>query len=98
LDDLFDLEVGTDTGAYPRALYAPHPVLSGMVTRSGLTTAALFVNALDLAILVVLYLSRGWVVVAFALGGFLISAAYTAPPLRLKKHGLGEPSVLAVWG
>ena len=27
-----------------------------------------------------------------------MSAAYTAPPLRLKKHGLGEPTVLVVWG
>ena len=98
MNDLFDLDVGTDTGNYPRALYAPHPVLSGMVTRSRLTVAALLVNALDLAILVVLYLERGWPVVAFALGGFFVSAAYTAPPLRLKKHGLGEPSVLLVWG
>jgi 1,4-dihydroxy-2-naphthoate octaprenyltransferase len=98
MNDLFDLDVGTDTGAYPRALYAPHPVLSGMVTRSRLTAAALIVNAIDLVILIVLYLQRGWPVVAFALGGFFISAAYTAPPLRLKKHGLGEPSVLVVWG
>src|SRR5437588_3016175 len=98
MNDLFDLDVGTDTGSYPRALYAPHPVLSGMITRSRLTVAALLVNALDLVILVVLYLERGWPVVAFALGGFFVSAAYTAPPLRLKKHGLGEPSVLLVWG
>jgi len=98
MNDLFDLEVGTDTGSYPRALYAPHPVLSGMVTRKRLTTAALLVNVLDLVILAVLYVERGWPVVAFALGGFFISAAYTAPPLRLKKHGLGEPSVLVVWG
>ena len=34
----------------------------------------------------------------FALGGFLLSVAYTAPPLRLKKHGLGEPTVFVVWG
>ena len=27
-----------------------------------------------------------------------VSAAYTAPPLRLKKRGLGEPDVLVVWG
>jgi 1,4-dihydroxy-2-naphthoate octaprenyltransferase len=98
MNDLFDLDVGTDTSGYPRALYAPHPVLSGMVTRKRLTAAVLLVNALDLAILVVLFVERGWPVVAFALGGFFVSAAYTAPPLRLKKHGLGEPSVLLVWG
>jgi 1,4-dihydroxy-2-naphthoate octaprenyltransferase len=98
MNDLFDLEVGADTDAYPRALYAPHPVLSGMISRRGLLTAALAVNVADLAILIVLFGYRGWPVVALALGGFLLSAAYTAPPLRLKKRGLGEPDVLAVWG
>ena len=48
--------------------------------------------------MIVLTVARGWPIVAFALGGFLLSAAYTAPPLRLKKHGLGEPTVLVVWG
>jgi 1,4-dihydroxy-2-naphthoate octaprenyltransferase len=98
MNDLFDLEVGADTETYPRALYAPHPVLSGMITRRGLLVVALAVNVMDLAILVTLYRARGWPVVAFALGGFLLSVAYTAPPLRLKKHGLGEPTVLVVWG
>jgi 1,4-dihydroxy-2-naphthoate octaprenyltransferase len=98
MNDLFDLEVGTDSAQYPRALYAPHPVLSGMITRARLLRAALVVNVIDLGILVALFWARGWPVVAFALGGFLLSAAYTAPPLRLKKHGLGEPTVLIVWG
>jgi 1,4-dihydroxy-2-naphthoate polyprenyltransferase len=98
MNDLFDLEVGADSDSYPRALYAPHPVLSGTITRRGLLTSAVVVNALDLAILVVLFVARGWPMVAFALGGFLLSVAYTAPPLRLKKHGLGEATVLVVWG
>lgn len=98
MNDLFDLEVGSDSESYPRALYAPHPVLSGMITRRGLLTAALAVNVADLAVLVALFVARGAPVVAFALGGFLLSVAYTAPPLRLKKHGLGEPTVLVVWG
>jgi 1,4-dihydroxy-2-naphthoate polyprenyltransferase len=45
-----------------------------------------------------LFVARGWPVVAFALSGLFLSVAYTAPPLRLKKHGLGEPTVLVVWG
>jgi len=98
MNDLFDVEVGTDTESYPRALYAPHPVLSGMISRAGLARAALMVNIVDLGILVVLAAYRGWPVVAFALGGFLLSVAYTAPPLRLKKRGLGEPDVFVVWG
>jgi 1,4-dihydroxy-2-naphthoate octaprenyltransferase len=98
MNDLFDLEVGTDSATYPRALYAPHPVLSGMTTRTGLVVRAVVVNAIDLGILVVLTVERGWPILGFALGGFLLSLAYTAPPVRLKKRGLGEPTVLVVWG
>jgi 1,4-dihydroxy-2-naphthoate polyprenyltransferase len=98
MNDLFDLQVGTDRDDYPRNLYSPHPVLSGVITRKGLAGCALAVNALCLVIMIVLTAARGWPIVGFALGGFLLSAAYTAPPLRLKKHGLGEPTVLVVWG
>jgi 1,4-dihydroxy-2-naphthoate octaprenyltransferase len=98
MNDLFDLEVGLDSEEYPRGLYAPHPVLSGMISRKGLAVASLVVNLADLAILVALTSVRGWPVIAFAVSGFLLSAAYTAPPLRLKKRGLGEPDVLVVWG
>jgi 1,4-dihydroxy-2-naphthoate polyprenyltransferase len=98
MNDLFDLEVGTDREDYPRNLYSPHPVLSGVITRKGLAGCALVVNAICLIIMIVLTVARGWPVIAFALGGFLLSAAYTAPPLRLKKRGLGEPTVLVVWG
>src|SRR6476620_3782300 len=98
MNDLFDLEVGTDTADYPRNLYSPHPVISGVVSRGRLAVYALVVNVMCLAIMLYLTAARGWPVIAFALGGFLLSAAYTAPPLRLKKHGLGEPTVLVVWG
>jgi 1,4-dihydroxy-2-naphthoate polyprenyltransferase len=98
MNDLFDLEVGTDTADYPRNLYSPHPVISGAVTRKRLAVYALVVNLMCLAIMIFLTVERGWPIVAFALGGFFLSAAYTAPPLRLKKHGLGEPTVIVVWG
>ncbi|MGH3932064.1 MAG: prenyltransferase [Pseudonocardiaceae bacterium] len=98
MNDLYDTRTGSDTANYPRALYAPHPILSGLVTYRALVVAVLVVNAADLVILVVLALVRGWPIVVFALVGFVLSVAYTAPPLRLKKHGLGELDVLLVWG
>ncbi len=98
MNDLFDLGVGTDREDYPRNLYSPHPVLSGVITRKGLAACALVVNVICLAIMVILTIAQGLPIVAFALGGFVLSAAYTAPPLRLKKRGLGEPTVLVVWG
>jgi 1,4-dihydroxy-2-naphthoate octaprenyltransferase len=98
MNDLFDLGVGTDREDYPRNLYSPHPVLAGVITRKGLAAFALVVNAICLAIMIALTVERGWPIIGFALGGFLLSSAYTAPPLRLKKRGLGEPTVLVVWG
>jgi len=98
MNDLYDTQTGLDSATYPRALYAPHPVLSGLVSRRTLLVAIGLVNLADLAILIVLIWARGWPVAAFALSGFVLSFAYTAPPLRLKKRGLGEPDVLVVWG
>jgi 1,4-dihydroxy-2-naphthoate octaprenyltransferase len=98
MNDLFDLEVGTDTEDYPRNLYSPHPVISGAMTRTRLAVSALVVNLLCLGIMIYLTVERGPAILGFALGGFFLSAAYTAPPLRLKKHGLGEPTVVVVWG
>jgi 1,4-dihydroxy-2-naphthoate polyprenyltransferase len=98
VNDLFDTDAGLDTGEYPRALYAPHPILSGMIDREGLVRAAVAVNLADLVILAVLVGARGFVVLAFGLAGVVLNVAYTAPPLRLKKRGLGELDVLLVWG
>ena len=98
INDLFDLTEGLDTESYPRHLYSPHPVLSGIVTKAGLRNAILVTNVLDAAIMVVLFLSRGWAIVGFALAGLFISVFYVAPPLRLKARGLGEPSVFVIWG
>jgi len=97
-NDLFDVETGLDTSDYPRTLYAPHPILSGLTSRAALVRAVAILNLLDLAVLIVLALARGWLVVVFALAGLLISVGYTAPPLRFKKRGLGEPGVFLVWG
>lgn len=97
-NDYFDLTEGLDTEAYPRAAYAPHPVLASLITRRGLGRAILIANAVDAAIMVVLILTQGWPIAAFALVGLFISVFYVAPPLRLKGRGLGEPSVAVIWG
>ena len=98
INDYFDLEGGIDTDDYVRAQYAPHPILSGWVTKRQLGTAILFTNVIDLAILLFLMSQRGWLVAAFALGGLFVSVFYVAPPIRLKHIGLGEPGVFIVWG
>jgi 1,4-dihydroxy-2-naphthoate polyprenyltransferase len=98
INDYFDTTGGVDTAEYTRALYAPHPILSGLVSKRGLVATIAAFNALDLAILLVLVAARGWPVAAFALAGLFVSVFYVAPPLKLKHHGLGEPGVFVVWG
>jgi 1,4-dihydroxy-2-naphthoate polyprenyltransferase len=98
MNDLADTESGNDTADYPRALYAPHPILSGLVTKRQMLAGVLICQVVDLAIMVTLIVRQDWWVAAFALGGLLLSWAYTAPPLRLKKIGLGELDVLVTWG
>jgi 1,4-dihydroxy-2-naphthoate octaprenyltransferase len=98
INDYFDTTGGVDTESYTRALYAPHPLLSGLISKRGLVATIVALNVADLAILWILASARGWPVVAFALAGLFVSVFYVAPPLKLKHHGLGEPGVFLVWG
>ncbi|MCW5891529.1 MAG: prenyltransferase [bacterium] len=98
INDWFDTAGGVDTAQYTRALYAPHPLLSGLISKTGLAASIVLVNLADLAILVKLTEMVGGGVVAFALAGLFISVFYVAPPIKLKHHGLGEPGVFVVWG
>jgi len=98
INDYFDLEGGVDNESYVRAQYAPHPVLSGLISKTGLLIAIALVNLLDLGLLLYLTEHRGWPVALFALIGLFVSVGYVAPPFKLKHRGLGEPGVLLVWG
>jgi 1,4-dihydroxy-2-naphthoate polyprenyltransferase len=98
INDYFDTTGGVDTEGYVRALYAPHPILSGWVTKRQLEVAILVVNAIGAAIMLGLAAVRGPLIIVFALAGLFVSVFYVAPPIRLKHHGLGEPGVFLVWG
>jgi len=98
INDYFDLESGVDEAEYIRAQYAPHPILSGLISKQGLIMAIAIVNLLDLGILFYLTEARGWPIAAFALAGLFVSIGYVAPPVQLKHRGLGEAGVALVWG
>ncbi len=98
INDWLDYRYGMDAPDYPRAQYAPHPLLAGWITERGLVGLILALNLVDLGVLVLLARWRGWPVVAFALAGLFLSVFYVAPPLKLKYRGFGELSVFLVWG
>src|SRR5499427_2570841 len=50
INDYFDTTGGVDTAEYTRALYAPHPLLSGLISKRGLLGAIAVCNVADLAI------------------------------------------------
>ena len=58
INDYFDTANGIDTDDYVRALYAPHPILSGWVTKRQLAAAILIVNARGTAMHALLHSRR----------------------------------------
>ena len=90
ISDYFDLESGVDASEYVRAQYAPHPILSGLISKQGLIMAIAIVNLLALGIVFYLTEARGWPIAAFTLAGLFVSVGYVAPPVQLKHRGWGE--------
>ena len=100
INDYFDMTGGVDTEGYVRALYAPHPVLSGWVSKATLRNAAIGLTVVDALIMLVLAARspQPLLIIGFALAGLFLSVFYVAPPFRLKQHGLGELDVFLTWG
>jgi len=98
INDYFDMTGGVDTDDYVRALYAPHPVLSGWVTKQTLRNAIIGLTLIDGLIMLILAYWVGPLVIVFALAGLFLSVFYVAPPFNLKRIGLGEVDVFLTWG
>jgi 1,4-dihydroxy-2-naphthoate octaprenyltransferase len=98
LNDHIDVREGIDRDGYFRTEYAPHPILSGQLSKDQVLFGAAVVHAIDLVVLVILVAAVGWGVAGFALAGLFLSIAYVAPPFSFKRRGLGELTAAVVWG
>lgn len=99
LNDWLDARAGVDTDPrYPRANYAPHPLLSGLMNERELLLGVMIIHAMAFFIALYLSLVRGWAIWLLAGLGVALSVAYTAPPVALKRRGLGELTAFLVWG
>jgi 1,4-dihydroxy-2-naphthoate octaprenyltransferase len=95
VNDLTDHLRGVDKGNYFRAQYGPQPLEHGLMTRRQVLTYVIVTGLLATASGAYLLYLRGPLAVAiFALGVFFV-LFYTFP---LKYIGLGEITVLLVWG
>lgn len=95
LNDLTDYTRGVDRDNYFRTQYGPQPLEQGLMTRRELLVYAGITGAVALAAGVALVLQTGWLTLALLAAGAFFVLFYTWP---LKYIGLGELTVLLVWG
>ncbi len=95
LNDLTDYSRGVDTDNYFRSQYGPHPMEQGLWPRRTHLTYAAITGLLALAGGIYLVLVSGWLAFWLMLAGAIFVLFYTYP---FKHIGLGEISVLLVWG
>jgi 1,4-dihydroxy-2-naphthoate octaprenyltransferase len=99
-NDVFDTQSGADEANVNPTQFSggSRVILYGLVSmrRMALLSAAFF--AVGIGIGVLLAAVRGWDLLWLGVAGALIGIFYTAPPLRLVHHGLGEIAVAVGFG
>lgn len=95
INDLTDHFKGVDKDNYFRSQYGPQPLEHGLLTVRQVLGYVAFSGAVALAAGLYLVLTTGGVTLTLLAAGIFFVLFYTWP---LKYIGLGEPSVLLVWG
>src|SRR5438128_2396203 len=94
INDYFDLSGGVDTAEYTRALYAPHPILSGLITKPVLLGRE-FSLRLNQAAMVAFYAIVLGLVVSGYLGVGVLIVAAALPRLRQVLRAYSQPKPAA---
>jgi 1,4-dihydroxy-2-naphthoate octaprenyltransferase len=96
-NDWYDVKHGVDENA-PTSEYRPHPLLFGEVDKGTYKMVVIALYALGLSIGIYLTLIQGLPVMVFSILGVLLGVFYTADPIKLKHHSVGEISVFLAFG
>lgn len=96
-NDWYDVKHGVDEGA-PTSQFRPHPLLFGEVDKQTYKLVVFGLYAFGLAISLYLTWLQGYLVLVFSLLGVFFGVFYTADPVKLKHHSVGEISVFLAWG
>lgn len=95
VNDLTDHLQGVDRGNYFRAQYGPQPLEHGLMSVRDVLRYTAITGAVALAAGIYLVAATGTIALGLLLAGVVFVLFYTWP---LKHIGLGEPTVLLVWG
>jgi 1,4-dihydroxy-2-naphthoate octaprenyltransferase len=96
-NDWYDVKHGVDANA-PTAEYRPHPLLFGELDKK--TYKRVIFSLYGIGLIISLYLTwlRGIPVLIFSALGVILGVFYTADPVKLKHHSVGEVSVFLAYG
>lgn len=97
-NDYFDVKNKIDVPGAPTTKYRPHPLAHDEISLQQVFWLALCLYVLGIGLGLFLAATRGWPILIIGLIAVLLSIAYTAPPISLKYHALGEPLVFLMWG
>lgn len=96
-NDWYDVKNGVDEKA-PTSKYRPHPLLFGEVDKKTYKLVVFGLYAIGLCIALYLTWLQGILVMVFSVLGVLFGVFYTADPIKLKYHSLGEIAVFLAFG
>ena len=94
VNDAFDYAKGIDRHVIP----VSGAVVRGLITARQALTMATYCAIIGAAIGIYFVFLRGPLLAAIGVGGLLLAVFYTAPPLHLKYHGLGDLAILLAFG
>lgn len=95
LNDLIDFNKGIDKDNYYRTLYGPQIAGNGYASKKSFNNYIVFALFIAIASGIFLFLRTDMITAYLMIAGILLLAFYTWP---LKYIGLGEPTVVLVWG
>ncbi len=98
MNDYFDVKNQVDVPNAPTTQYRPHPLAFDDIGLGHVLATAIGLYIIGTGIGIWLTAARGLTVLAIGLAGIILGLIYTAPPLSLKYHTLGEPLVFLIWG
>lgn len=96
-NDWYDVKDGVDENA-PTAEYRPHPLLFGEIDKTSYKRVVYALYFIGLLISGYLTYIQGYMVLVFTALGLFFGIFYTAGPIKLKHHSLGEVSTFLAFG